>query len=124
MPASFTLVLMARGEDSLFVVNRGETGLPLEKLRLASKKAEVEGVEWGHSVLQPGECVALWSDKQDAKAPEDLECQTVGQRLEREGSDRFWRESFGVYYDGEKLQDCKKKPESCQVVYPGGEDDD
>ena len=104
----------------MFVVNRGKTGVSLEKLRLASKKAEVQGVEWGHSVLQPGECVALWSDKQDAKAPEDLQCQAVGQRLELAAPDRFWKEDFGVYYDGEKVGDCKKKPKQCEIVYPNG----
>jgi hypothetical protein len=112
--------LMARGEDSLFVVNRGDTSVPLDRLRLASKKAEVKGVEWAHSVFQPGQCVALWSDKPDAKAPEDLACQLVGQRLERDGPDRFWKEKFAVYFDGEKFGDCQKKPKECNVVYPNG----
>ena len=123
MPESFELVLRARGEDSLFVINRGKTGVPLEKLTLASKKAEFEGAEWTYSVLQPGECFALWSDKEDAKAPEDLACQLVGERLEREGSERFWKDKFRVYYDGEKLWDCKKKPGRCEVVYPVEDDD-
>ena len=124
MPESFELVLRARGEDSLFVINRGKTGVPLEKLTLASKKAEFEGAEWTYSVLQPGECVALWSDKEDAKAPEDLDCQVVGQRLELESPDRFWKDNFGVYYDETKLGDCKRKPDQCVVVFPKGKDDD
>jgi hypothetical protein len=128
-PISYELTLMAKGEDSLFVINWGDVGLPLGELRLANEEGEVLGTEWERAVLSPGECVALWKDIGDPKAPGELkcdvddeqigceECSIVGEPLGREGKDRFWKKKFDVYYGEEKVGNCKEKPKKCIVTF-------
>jgi hypothetical protein len=114
---SYELLIVARGDDSLFVVNQGETSLPLEWLRLSNKKGEVSGVEWKYGVLGPGDCVAVWKNHEDAKPPDKLVCENVGARIEREGSERFWKEAFDVHYGGDKVGECKKTPRECEIAF-------
>jgi serine/threonine protein kinase len=120
VPISYELFIAARGDDSLFVVNQGETDISLGALRLTSKKGGVDGTEWEHPVLRPGQCVAVWKDNADAKAPDKLECENVGLRLERSGDERFWKEKFDVYYEGDKVGNCGKTPKRCMVDFTVG----
>jgi serine/threonine protein kinase len=119
-PISYELYIVARGDDSLFVVNQGETDISLGALRLTSKKGGVDGTEWEHPMLRPGQCVAVWKDNEDAKAPDKLECENVGLRLERSGDERFWKEKFDVYYEGDKVGNCGKTPKRCVVDFTIG----
>ena len=84
---------------------------------MSNKKGEVSGAEWEHSVLRPGECVAVWKDDENANPPAKLVCENVGVRVEREGSERFWREAFDVHYGGDKVGKCKKTPKQCVIAF-------
>ena len=40
----------------------------------------------------------------------------VGERLIRAGKDRFWKDGFDIYFDGELLSRCEKDEATCEVT--------
>jgi hypothetical protein len=59
--------------------------------------------------------VAVWKDSGRPKPPKKLECDLVGERLERDGSEKFWTAEYEVFYDGERVAECEKFWEECEV---------
>jgi hypothetical protein len=113
--------LLIAGNDSLFVVNQGPGDLILAPLQLGNTPTKVFGEEWGVDRLLPGQCVAVWKDYGKSKAPKGLDCEELGEHLERPGKNHFWTESFNVYYQGEFVDSCQKKAPVCEVQIISGQ---
>ncbi len=103
--ANYSLLIAKRGEDSLFVVNQGNSGIPLDALVLGAGDGRISGSEWGVPTLMPGECVAAWKDNGNPKSP-DVTCTEVGQRVTREKPERFWKSAFDIYINGALVANC------------------
>ncbi len=111
-PAIYKLLFRMRGRDSLFVINIGETAIPLTQLHLGN----IDGNEWGIAALGARECVTVWNNPNDTdKAPENVECIWVGESLERKGRERFWNGEFTVYFDGGEAGICDGDP--CELWF-------
>jgi serine/threonine protein kinase len=115
---SINLLLAKNKDDSLFVVNRNETALPLEPLMLKNDAGGVLGEAWDVSLLREGECVAIWKDTGRPKQPKDVDCKIVGKRLVREAGKRFWTSNFMIYYDDVEIGSCRSSGDVCRIVYP------
>jgi serine/threonine protein kinase len=115
---SINLLLAKNKDDSLFVVNRNETSLPLEPLVLKNDNGGVLGEAWDVSMLRKGECVAIWKDTGRPKQPKDVECKIVGKRLVREAGKRFWTSNFTIYYDDLEIGFCRSSTDICRIEYP------
>jgi serine/threonine protein kinase len=115
---SINLLLAKNKDDSLFVVNRNKTSLPLEPLVLKNGDGGVLGEAWDVSMLREGECVAIWKDTGRPKQPKDLECKIVGKRLVREAGKRFWTSNFTIYYDDLEIGFCRSSTAVCRIEYP------
>jgi tRNA A-37 threonylcarbamoyl transferase component Bud32 len=111
----YELLLATRGDDSLFVVNRSDWALPLAPLSVGNEQGQIQGEEWGLAALLPGDCVTAWKDSGRPRQP-DVECNQVGERLQRSGRERFWKESFSVYYQGQEVGQCRKNDRACIVT--------
>lgn len=114
----YSLLIVAQGEDSLFIVNRTEKALPLAPLYLGNKEGAINGDAWGIEVLESGACVTLWKDGGQPKAPDKLECTQVGERLIRSGKDIFWKNPFNVSYNEFQVGTCVARPKECPVSIP------
>jgi hypothetical protein len=106
VPENSDFVIVANGEENLFVVNVGEADLPLGQLRLGNEMGDVNGDEWGIKSIWPGECVSMWQDGGNPLRPEGLSCDQVGDELIRPRPVRFWKTSFDIYYDEELVGKC------------------
>lgn len=108
-PVIYTLRIVTRGEDSLFLINdTADLSFPLASLRLGEERGGgIVANEWGLDVLAPGACVTAWKDRGNPRAP-DVECEQVGQRIARRGPQRFWKDRFGVYYQGVLITSCDR----------------
>lgn len=104
-PISWHEILIARrGEDSLVIVNMSFSSLSLAPLRLGDQGA-IDGSEWNVDALAQNQCVIAIKDRGNARLP-DLTCTELGTRVTRGGRDRFWKESFNVYYAGNFVGTC------------------
>ena len=112
---TYELLFVGNKDDSLFVVNLGERKFPLAPLEFKNKVGELSGAEWEVDFLKSGECVTLWKKEGHPKAPKDIECDQVGQRLERSASDKFWSERFEIYYQGNKIGSCETRKMVCSI---------
>jgi hypothetical protein len=112
---SHQLLIVTRGDDSLFLVNQGTEPLLLGLLRLGDGKGAINGADWGIDTLGNGDCVAVWKESGKPKSPAGLTCNEMGEHLTRDGPDRFWKEVFNVYYREEKIGDCAAK--SCSIKW-------
>ncbi|HEX6302767.1 MAG TPA: protein kinase [Anaerolineales bacterium] len=112
----FALVILTNGDDSLFVVNVGERDFPLEPLEIKNQRGEVTGDEWEVELLEKGECVAVWKDSGKPKPPKKLDCDQVGERLERDGEHKFWTSAYEVFYADELIETCTNFWEECEVT--------
>ena len=107
VPATeYELLIAKHGEDSLFVINQGDSAFPLAPLHLGQGDGAINGAEWGIEALGPGQCVTAWKDTGKKQKVPDVECELVGKRLTREGRERFWKSSFDVFYDQERQRRC------------------
>jgi hypothetical protein len=111
------LLLAKNKDDSLFVVNRGEDPFPLEPLVLKNSIGGVSGEAWGISILEEGECVAIWKDTGRPRQPSGVQCKIVGNRLEREAGERFWTSTYKVYYDDLEIGSCSSSRDQCRIEY-------
>jgi len=111
-PASYDFLIAKRGEDSLFVVNLTPVPFPLASLRLGNEKGGLTGADWGMPLLDNGACVMAQKSEGKPKMP-DVNCTEVGQPLGFSGKERFWGDSFEVYYGEQWLGICDKEQELC-----------
>ncbi len=113
---TYELIFVGHKDDSLFVVNQGTQKFPLAPLEFRNKVDEFYGEEWEVDFLESGECVTLWKKEGRPKAPKDIECDQVGQHLERSASDKFWSERFEIYYQTKKIGSCKTGKKVCSIT--------
>lgn len=113
----YHLLLVGDKDNSLFVVNLGEIALPLQYLHLSGGKHNLTGSEWGVESLAPGQCVSVWKSEGRPAAPEGIECELVGERLERKGPEKFWDKAFQVYYQGLLVGQCSGKSQPCMLRF-------
>jgi serine/threonine protein kinase len=113
-PQSYHLVISWVGEDSLFIINEGELAFPLSSLELRGGNSVLSGSEWGIGELAQGQCVAVWKDGGNPNAA-DSSCQQVGARITRDGPNRFWKNSFDVYFNGNRFETCEASPCSLEI---------
>lgn len=131
-PTSYTLVIAKHGEDSLFVVNQTEVSFPITRLSLGKGKENIDGEAWRVKSLASGTCVTAWKEegegngkgrgngnnKKAPQAPEGVTCSPVGERLTRKGKERFWKETFEVYFDQAQVGTCPKNQDICPITIP------
>jgi hypothetical protein len=106
------LMIMMEGEDSLFIMNASAAAFPLALLRIGDGNGAINGSEWGIESLAAGSCVTAWKDSGNPRAP-GVRCTQVGTQVTRHGPDRFWKDSFNVYYNGVQVGTCSS--ESCVI---------
>jgi hypothetical protein len=116
----YDILIAARGEDSLIILNRGDTQFPLGQLSLAGEIGQIEGAALNNMQLQPGECVALVKNKGKPKLP-DTACDEPELSLEIESRFVFWKKGVDVYYADQYLGRCERErcPITLQVVNSG-----
>jgi hypothetical protein len=66
-------------------------------------------------MLPGGACVTVWKDGGAPQPPEALECNQIGERLIRPGSERFWKQAFNIYYGQELIGACQKAQQKCAI---------
>lgn len=112
-PTGYQLLIATNKEDSLFVVNRSGEAFSIDLLRLGQGNKVIEGTEWGLGQLAPGACVTAWKDGGNPRPP-DVDCNQVGDRVTRRGPDRFWKNQFDVFFEGEQVGVCNPQ-ELCLI---------
>ncbi len=108
----YLLTIATAGEDSLFIVNGTGGGFPLAPLRVGDGDGAIYGQMWGIDTLAGGSCVTAWKDNGNPVAP-NVVCNQVGTQVTRHGTDRFWKSSFNIYYNGTQVGTCSS--ESCII---------
>jgi hypothetical protein len=79
------------------------------------------GDEWGVDLLRPGQCVTVWKEEGKPKSPKEVDCEVVGERLERSGSEKFWDSDFEIYFNDISLGVCQKRAQTCElrfIIFP------
>jgi hypothetical protein len=119
----YDILLAARGEDSLIILNRGDTPFPLGQLSLAGELGRIEGGALSSIQLQPGDCVALLKDRGKPKLPETA-CDDPDFSIELEPRFIFWKEGVDIYYADQYLGRCERErcPLTFQVASAGAND--
>lgn len=111
------ITLAKRKDDSIFLVNQSSRDLPLRSIRLGEGEGELSGEEWEIEILRPGQCVAVWKKEGNPEAPRDIECELVGARVERSGSEKFWDSQFSIFVNDQLLGTCEKDREVCELRF-------
>lgn len=111
----YHLLIATNGEDSLFVVNQSDEAFPVASLQLGDGNGAIQGVEWGVEFLEPGSCVTAWKDGGNPQPPA-VNCHQVGERLTRDGSNRFWKNAFEVFYAGTPVSSCSQAQCVTEIV--------
>lgn len=119
-PLIYELVMVGREDESVFLVNLGVLPLPVAPLRFGENNRAISGEEWDLDELQPGQCIAAWSDGRNPPIPRGLECERVGDDVRRTGNRRFWTRSYNVFYNDQRIAECDTRDEPCifQISVP------
>ncbi len=118
-PQSYKL-LIVRGADgnSVVVVNLTANEFPLSQLRLDSNNSVLTGAAWGVENLEKWACVGAWKAGEAQEPPYGVNCELVGQRLERKKKDLFGGETIAVFYAGEQVGMCSQDQQQCSITIP------
>jgi serine/threonine protein kinase len=121
-PSGYDLLLVRRGDESLFVINTGSVDLPLAWLHLAEGEGQIAGRDWGIEQLKTGHCVAVWNDKGHPRPPDGVDCtpDEDSERLVRDGKQVFWKNAFPVLYADQEVTQCFPGREDRCVVHIAG----
>lgn len=120
-PQPFRLTIVKHESLGLFVINRSEMEepeFPLALLQFDSRGETFDGAAWEVEGLAQGECAALWRDRIFEEAPDELECNLVGEPLRLNAPDDYWNRPFDVVFDGEKIETCNPNRGPCEVEIP------
>lgn len=122
---AYDLLIVRDGDDALYVVNQSEEDFPLTPLRMGRGERAIEGAQWEIEVIGPDDCVVAskaGADKDEEgelRLPNDLTCDEAGERvIRRRGRDRFWDNTFEVYYNEELVGECVERLVECPVAIP------
>jgi serine/threonine protein kinase len=113
--------------------NNGEVAMDVSQLRLARADGSdpLDGSSVTGQVLEPGECVVVMLQGHPVETPEDWNCATVRNQIQRQTSGLFWRttadsDAFTITYTGESRQSCaavgRGGAESCTATLPQSAD--
>lgn len=110
-------LLIVRAEDgnSLVVINMTANVFPLSLLQLGDGKEALSGTAWDMDNLAGGACVGVWKPGEDREPPAEINCQLVGNRLQRNKKDLLADQMFVVYFDGSEVGTCAKNEDRCSV---------
>jgi hypothetical protein len=98
----------------LFLIFQDPGEFPLRPLELRGEKGRISGVEWDRELLKEGQCVAAWKKNGKPAVPKGVEdCDLVGERVTRDGSARFWKDPFKIYYQGKLIDECRPDKDGC-----------
>lgn len=93
--------------------NNGEVTIDVGQLRVARADGSdpLDGSSITGQVLEPGECVVVMLQGHPVETPEDWNCATVRNQIQRQTSGLFWRttadsNAFIITYAGETRQSC------------------
>jgi len=113
-------LLIVRGADgnSVVVVNLTANEFPLSQLRLDSNNSVLTGAAWGVENLEKWACVGAWKAGEVREPPYGVNCELVGQRLERKKKDLFGGETIAVFYAGEQVGMCSQDQQQCSITIP------
>lgn len=116
MPAAkttvFDLILLARGENGLFIFNDGPDGFPLGPLQIGSGSNQIVGAEWNTQKLDAGQCVAASSGKKKARLPKGYDCTLVSTLS---ANTKVWEKAYDIYYNGKLVASCPASDPPCNV---------
>jgi hypothetical protein len=76
----------------------------------------IDGEVWDIDLLDSGACVSVWKKQGNPEAP-DVSCEEVSQHSVG-NKDRFWGQSYDVYYAGLWLVSCAGDQDLCSVTIP------
>ncbi len=110
----YRLLFATAREDSLFIMNHSSEAFPLSRLRVGDGDGAILGSEWDLVSLPSGACVAVWKSSGNPVSP-DIDCEPIGDRLTRSGNERFWKDSFNIYFDNTLITTCRNR---CEVTIP------
>jgi serine/threonine protein kinase len=109
------LRIATNGEDSFYLINIGSSAVPLPFFFFTDGNHVFDGSGWGISTLGPGECVSIWKDRGNPRAP-DVDCNEVGERVEMEPSEEFWKEPFDIIFQNTVVITCPSN--GCEFSVP------
>jgi hypothetical protein len=67
--------------------------------------------------LASGACVGAWKAGENHNVPGGLNCQLVGNRLERKKKDLLGGAAFSVYYNGKRVGQCDNNQNQCAIKF-------
>lgn len=105
-------------DRGIVFVNTGNVPLLLPAFEIWDNDIELEGEEWEVEELQPDQCVLAWERDGNPQLPDDLECEIVGEIVERQGRMKFWTRTMNIRYNDEKIAECRTRDEICEIELP------
>jgi serine/threonine protein kinase len=115
---NYHLVIVKQKEEGIFIVNEGQTIIPIEFLEFRKDRFVFSGEEWEIDELKPGECTVVWSADGRVNLPRNQECNQVGELIRKSAKDKFWTSDFSVYYNEVRIDVCKKN-KNCEFEFRG-----
>jgi serine/threonine protein kinase len=103
-PVRYDLLIASRGEDSMLIINQGDTNFPLAALSLSNNRGEISGGALGSAQLQPGQCITFLKDKGKPKLP-DESCNSI-LNLSLDSRAIFWKDEFDISFAGMRVASC------------------
>jgi len=104
----------------MFVINEGPIDLPFHAVRLENDRGNVTGSDWDVVTLEDGNCVAIWKKEGNPSPPGGISCNEEGRHLERSGGEKFWVETFEVFYNDRLLGTCEVGQDVCGFEFAIG----
>lgn len=111
------LRIATHGEDSFYLINVGNSAVSLPAFLFDDGNHIFGGAGWGISTLRPGECVSIWKNKGNPRGP-NVDCVEIGDRVEMEPSEAFWKEPFEVIFQNTVIFTCPRN--GCEFLVPNG----
>ncbi len=117
---SFTMTLMSdKKADGIFLINTGNSDIPLAPLLLDYGFGQAAGTSWNVSSIQPGDCVALLKTDVKLSKVQGITCNVVGNPVYARFHGRFTIAQINVYFQSRLLTSCQGQQNStgCPVQY-------
>lgn len=117
--SDYQLMLAKPSRNLLYVVNVGQSTIPLSPLRLGNGGQAVRSGQWPVDVLAPNQCVVLLRERENMPDGQTVTtCEQVGGVTVVDRNRRIWDNSFTVFYNDRELDECDD--EICSYSIPQG----
>ena len=113
----YHLQIVKSGKDGLFLLNIGQTALPMERIQLGNPPNYIQGSQWEISALQPNECVLVKANGAKENKLKDVTCERVGSEPSLPKGKPFWESIFNVYLDEDFVGVCVQNLDECDVLF-------